>query len=133
LKKILIVDDDPSTRFVLRLILERAGYAVVEAGNGQTALDLTTPDPPPDIVLTDLMMPVMTGVELIRRLRLDPRTAGIRIVVVSSNADAAASLLSRGQVNAIVSKPFTASKLADGIRAVLGSPMSERQPRAGQG
>jgi len=132
LSKILIVDDDPSTRFVLRLILEREGYAVVEAGNGQAALDLIAPDPLPDIVMTDLMMPVMTGVELIRRLRSDPRTAGIRIVVVSSNADAAASLQSRGQVNAIVSKPFAAGKLADGIRAVLSNPMGGRQPRAGQ-
>ena len=132
LSKILIVDDDPSTRFVLRLILEREGYAVVEAGNGQAALDMIAPDPLPDIVMTDLMMPVMTGVELIRRLRSDPRTAEIRIVVVSSNADAAASLQSRGQVNAIVSKPFSAGKLADGIRAILGNPMSGRQPTAGQ-
>jgi CheY-like chemotaxis protein len=132
LKKVLIVDDDPSTRFVLRLILEREGYVVVEAGNGQAALDLIAPDSLPDIVMTDLMMPVMTGVELIRRLRLDPRTAAIRIVVVSSNADAATSLQSRGQVNAIVSKPFSAGKLADGVRAVLSNPMGGRQPRAGQ-
>jgi CheY-like chemotaxis protein len=132
LKKVLIVDDDPSTRFVLRLILEREGYVVVEAGNGQAALDLIAPDSLPDIVMTDLMMPIMTGVELIRRLRLDPRTAEIRIVVVSSNADAATSLQSRGQVNAIVSKPFSAGKLADGVRAVLSNPMGGRQPRAGQ-
>jgi CheY-like chemotaxis protein len=117
---------------VLRLILEREGYAVVEAGNGQAALDMIAPDPMPDIVMTDLMMPVMTGVELIRRLRSDPRTAGIRIVVVSSNADAAASLQSRGQVNATVSKPFTAGKLADGIRVVLSSQMSGPQPSGGR-
>lgn len=132
MKKILVVDDDPSTRFVLRMILEREGYAVVEAGNGQAALDLIKPDPLPDIVMTDLMMPVMTGSELIRRLRSDPRTAAIRIVVVSSNADAAASLQSAGQVNEIFSKPFTAGKLADGIRAILGNPTSGRQSMEGQ-
>lgn len=132
MKKVLIVDDDPSTRFVLRLILEREGYAVVEAGNGQAALDMIAPDPLPDIVMTDLMMPVMTGVELIRRLRSNPRTADIRIVVVSSNADAAASLQSRGQVNAIVSKPFAAGRLADGVRAVLSNPLNGPQPKGGR-
>ena len=114
---ILIVDDDPSTRFVLRLILEREGYKVLEAGNGAAALDMIRPDPLPDIVMTDLMMPVMTGVELVRRLRSDPRTAKVPIVVVSSNPDAAQSL----EVNAIVTKPFTAAKLADRIRSIAAA------------
>jgi len=122
LSTILIVDDDPSTRFVLRLILEREGYDVVEAGNGAAALDLIRPDPLPDMVMTDLMMPVMTGVELIRRLRSEPRTATMRIVVVSSNPEAAESL----EVDAVVTKPFTASKLADRIRAVVNNPIGGR-------
>jgi CheY-like chemotaxis protein len=117
LSTILIVDDDPSTRFVLRLILEREGYKVLEAGNGAAALDLIRPDPLPDIVMTDLMMPVMTGVELVRRLRSEPRTAKVRIVVVSSNPEAAQSL----KVDAIVTKPFTAAKLADRIRAIAAA------------
>jgi two-component system, chemotaxis family, chemotaxis protein CheY len=128
LSTILIVDDDPSTRFVLRLILEREGYKVVEAGNGKAALDMIRPDPLPDIVMTDLMMPVMTGMELIRQLRSEPRTAAISIVVVSSNADAAQSLQSSGEVDAIVSKPFTASKLADRIRAVAVHPKRGQEP-----
>jgi len=118
LSTILIVDDDPSTRFVLRLILEREGYDVVEAGNGAAALDLIRPDPLPDMVMTDLMMPVMTGVELIRRLRSET----MRIVVVSSNPEAAESL----EVDAVVTKPFTASKLADRIRAVANNPIGGR-------
>jgi CheY-like chemotaxis protein len=132
LKKILIVDDDPSTRFVVRLILEREGYVVVEAGNGQAALDLIKTDPLPDVVMTDLMMPVMTGGELIRRLRSDLRTAAIRIAVVSSNADAASSLWSSGQVDEIFGKPFTARKLADGIRAILSNSTSGRQSTGGR-
>jgi CheY-like chemotaxis protein len=122
LSTILIVDDDPSTRFVVRLILEREGYKVVEAGNGAAALDMIRPDPLPDIVMTDLMMPVMTGVELIRRLRSEPRTATMRIIVVSSNPEAALSL----EVDAIVTKPFTAAKLADRIRAVANNPIGGR-------
>jgi CheY-like chemotaxis protein len=123
LSTILIVDDDPSTRYVLRLILEREGYEILEAGNGEAALDMIRPSPLPDIVMTDLMMPVMTGMELIQRLRAEPRTAGIPIVVVSSNADAARRLQASGQVDAIISKPFTASKLADRIRSVVTNPM----------
>jgi len=117
LSTILIVDDDPSTRFVLRLILEREGYKIVEAGNGAAALDMIRPDPLPDIVMTDLMMPVMTGVELVRRLRSEPRTAKIRIVVVSGNPEAAHGL----EVDAIVTKPFNAVKLADRIRTIVAA------------
>jgi two-component system chemotaxis response regulator CheY len=123
LSSILIVDDDPSTRFVLRLVLEREGYKVMEAGNGAAALEMIRPDPLPDIVMTDLMMPVMTGIELIRRLRSEPRTATLRIVVVSSNPDAAQTL----EVDAIVTKPFTAAKLADRIRSVANNPDGGRR------
>jgi CheY-like chemotaxis protein len=132
LSTILIVDDDPSTRFVLRLILEREGHRILEAGNGAAALDMIRPDPLPDIVMTDLMMPLMTGMELIRRLRSEPRTAAIPIVVVSSNADAAQNLQASGEVDAIVSKPFTASKLADRIRTVTGHPTRGQEPMGGQ-
>jgi CheY-like chemotaxis protein len=132
LSRILIVDDDPSTRFVLRMILEREGYTIVEAGNGAAALDLIRPDPLPDIVMTDLMMPVMTGMQLIQRLRSEPRTASIPIVVVSSNPEAALKLQASGHVNAIVTKPFTASKLADRIRDIVNGPTTGPQPTGGR-
>jgi CheY-like chemotaxis protein len=112
--KILIVDDDPSIRFLLRAILEGEGYSVLEAGNGQAALNAITSEAVPDIVMTDLMMPVMTGAELIVRLRSQASTARIPIVVVSSNAKAVESLA----VDAIITKPFSAANLADRVRAV---------------
>lgn len=112
--KILIVDEDPSIRFLLRAILEGEGYSVLEAGNGQAALNAITSEALPDIVMTDLMMPVMTGAELIVRLRSQARTAKIPIVVVSSNAKAVENLT----VDAIITKPFSAASLADRVRAV---------------
>lgn len=118
MSRILIVDDDPSTRFVLRLILEKEGYEVIEAAHGEAALDVVRSDPLPDVVMTDLMMPIMGGLELIQRLRAEPRTASISIVVVSSNPEAARSLKATGLVDAIISKPFDAAALAGGIRAV---------------
>ena len=118
MSRILVVDDDPSTRFVLRLILEKEGYEIIEAPHGEAALDVIRSDPLPDVVMTDLMMPIMGGLELIQRLRAEPRTASIRIVVVSSNPEAARSLKASGLVDAIIGKPFDAAILAGGIRAV---------------
>jgi CheY-like chemotaxis protein len=118
LTRILIVDDDPSTRFVLRLILERAGHEVLEASDGVKALEILSSDPLPDIVTSDLMMPMMSGFELVHRLRSEARTLAVPIVVVTSNPDAALSLASAGLVNAIVSKPFTAAAFAERIREV---------------
>jgi CheY-like chemotaxis protein len=122
LSTILIVDDDPGTRFVLRLILERASYRIVEAAHGGEALDLIgAADPAPDIVMTDLMMPVMNGFELVRRLRLERRTAEIPIVIVSSNPDAAQDLHASGLVCAVVGKPFDATELVERLRAVASN------------
>ena len=125
MSKILIVDDDPGTRFVCRLILERQGYEVVEAGNGEAALHLTRPNPLPRVVLTDLMMPIMGGFELIHRLRSELRTAAVPIVVVTSNPEAARSLLASGLVDAVVGKPFNAAGLADRIRAIARDALRE--------
>ena len=120
LTRILVVDDDPSTRFVIKLILENADFEVAEAKDGQDALNMIRPDPLPDIVSTDLMMPFVTGMELIRRLRAEPRTAKIPIVVVSGNPEAARELEIDGLVNAIISKPFDATKLVEGMRVAAG-------------
>lgn len=118
IKKILIVDDDPSVRHVFRLILESEGYEIAEAGHGEAALDLIRPDPLPLAVVIDLVMPILGGEELVRRLRSEPRTAAIPIVIVSSNPEAAQSLLASGLVDAVVNKPFAAAGLAARIRAI---------------
>jgi CheY-like chemotaxis protein len=116
--RILIVDDDPSTRFVLRLILEREGHEIIEASDGVKALEILSSDPLPDIVTSDLMMPMMSGFELVHRLRSEARTLAVPIVVVTSNPDAALSLASAGLVSSIVSKPFTAASFVESIREV---------------
>ena len=122
LTRILVVDDDPSTRFVIKLILEKAGFEIAEARHGEEALDMIRPGPLPDIVSTDLMMPFVNGIDLIRRLRAEQRTAKIPIVVVSGNPEAARELQIEGLVNAIIRKPFDATKLVECIRAAAGQP-----------
>lgn len=111
---ILVVDDDPSIRFLLRQILENEQYTVLEAGNGMAALDAIRSGAHPDIVMTDLMMPVMSGAEMIVRLRSEASTAKIPIVVVSGNPEAVKDL----SVDAIVTKPFGAADVASRVRAI---------------
>ena len=86
--RILVVDDESDARFLLRYEFERAGYEVSEAEHGLAALTSIL-ESAPDVVVTDMMMPVMDGVELIRWLRADPRTARIPIFCVSGNHDLA--------------------------------------------
>jgi CheY-like chemotaxis protein len=117
---VLIVDDDASTRVVLRLVLETAGFEVVEAEHGEAALAHFSLKPP-DIITTDLKMPVLSGEALIERLRSHPKTASIPIVVVSGNSTAAKALHSSGRVEAVVNKPFSAVDLADCVRALISN------------
>ena len=107
MRRILIVEDDPSIRFMLRLILERAGHEVLEAQHGAAAL-VTLEGELPDLVLTDLMMPVMGGSELIQHLRADPRTAELPVLVVSCNPDAIDPLT---RADAVIAKPFLPANL----------------------
>src|SRR5579864_5284112 len=113
----LVVDDDSETRSLVRLILETEGYAVVEAAHGEEALGLIGSNPVPDVIVTDLAMPILNGVALIERLESEPRTATVPIVVVSAS-DEARVLETSGRVDAVVRKPFDATAFAECIRGL---------------
>jgi CheY-like chemotaxis protein len=102
--RILIVDDEPDVRFMMRLILEGAGYQVTEARHGTAGLT-SAKVRRPDLVITDVMMPTMDGLEFIERLRANPKTAAIPILVVSGNSELATA------ANARLRKPFTRREL----------------------
>ena len=97
--KVLIVDDEPDLLFLLKMVLETAGYHVVEASDGEEALAKLAEESP-DMIITDLMMPVMNGRELIQKLRANPATSRLPIMLVSLNPDAAAG------ADAVVAKPY---------------------------
>jgi CheY-like chemotaxis protein len=85
---ILIVDDDGSIREMLRLFLEMKGYTVSSAINGQDALDhLGQSAELPQLILLDLMMPVMSGVEFRAAQRQTPALAGIPVALISADAN----------------------------------------------
>jgi CheY-like chemotaxis protein len=115
--RILVVDDEPDQRVLLRRIFERAGHEVREAGHGAAALEAVR-ESAPDLVVTDMMMPVMDGPEFIRRLRAEPATAGIPILAASADPRLA------GSADAVVAKPYSSQRLievADGLLAKKGS------------
>ena len=99
-----MVDDEPAMRFMLRRVFERAGHEVIEAENGAAALHAASTTPL-DLVVTDIMMPVMNGVELIERLRRGPETAAIPILAVTGDWQLAA------RADAITPKPFREHEL----------------------
>jgi CheY-like chemotaxis protein len=101
---ILVVDDEPDVRFMIRLILEQAGHQVAESANGSMALQRIH-EKLPDLIVTDIMMPVMNGAELIARLRADPVTFGIPILAVTGDPDRA------GEADATLAKPFVPKEL----------------------
>jgi two-component system chemotaxis sensor kinase CheA len=82
---VLVVDDTAVVRELERSILEEAGYRVRTARDGREALATLTGDPP-DLVVTDVDMPYLDGLELTRSIRADPRLAGLPVVVVTSKA-----------------------------------------------
>jgi CheY-like chemotaxis protein len=82
---VLIADDRSSSRELLRLVLERAGYAVIEAEDGNQALDQTRSGNP-DLVLMDLQMPGLDGYEVLAALRSDPRFTTLPVLALTASA-----------------------------------------------
>jgi CheY-like chemotaxis protein len=81
---ILIVDDDEDVVNLSTRWLEGAGYSVEHAPDGHAALDLLDKDPLPTLVLLDVMLPKIDGFEVLRRLRADPRTKTLPVVMITS-------------------------------------------------
>jgi len=114
---ILIVDDDPMIRSVLEALLEDEGFAPVTASNGHEALRMIH-DNPPSLILMDLMMPVMSGVDAVRELKSNPLTAGIPVIAMSAGfilRESIDDLLA----DSIIAKPFDLDALIASIHATL--------------
>jgi len=98
---------------MMRQIFEGAGYTVTEARHGATGLKSANATPP-DLVITDVMMPTMGGLELIERLRSNWGTAAIPILVVSGNSELAVA------ADARVRKPFLPEELLNAVALLIG-------------
>lgn len=102
--RILVVDDDEDCRRALRTFLEASGYRVTEAGNGEEALDRAR-ETGPDLILLDIMMPDVDGLEAARRIRSASDVGDVRIVAMSAMEGAEQASAAAG-CDACVSKPL---------------------------
>lgn len=114
--KILIVDDEPQIRTLLRATLGRAGYSVVEASSGREALNAKGIDKP-DLILLDLGLPDRDGLELVSVLRAEPRSALI-VVSARDQTEQKVAALDLG-ADDYVTKPFDTEELLARVRASL--------------
>lgn len=124
---ILLVDDDPSCTALLKRYLESEGYEVLSAKNGQQAIDLLN-QTPPDLIITDVMMPKMDGYELLQEIRQDPMTNWIPVIFLSAKSLSSDRLrgLSAG-ANAYIVKPFNVDELMIQVKSLLQSSQLLRQ------
>ena len=120
-KKILVADDEPNIVTALEFLLERNGYQVRTARNGDEALKAIESDPP-DLVLLDIMMPVKSGYEVCRRIREEPEWRHIKVVMLSAKGrDAEVSKGLAMGADLYVTKPFSTRELLGQIQALLGA------------
>ena len=117
--RVLITDDDPITRMLVKLLLERENYEVLEATNGREAVEIATRERP-DLLLIDLNMPEMDGYEAIARLRQDFSMATLPIVVLTAEDSPGIEqrVLQLGADDYIL-KPFEAPALLSRVHAVF--------------
>lgn len=85
-KKILVVDDSKTSLFLQRMILQKASYQVVTAMDGEEGVDKAASERP-DLVLMDVVMPRMNGFEAVRRIRDEPLTSGIPVIMVTTRGE----------------------------------------------
>ena len=121
-KKILLVDDDSRVRESLRRLLERIGFDVLAAPDGQGALDSLVRTVP-DMVLMDIMMPGISGVEALRRIRADPSLQSLPVVLMSGGFDPNEELGEEcPPLDGFLAKPFGLPELSYEINRLLGEP-----------
>ena len=117
--RILVVEDDPDIAALVVRYLEKADFSVDRVANGRDALDAIA-ERPPDLVVLDLMLPQVTGLEVCRRLRSDTRTAAVPVIMLTARAEESDRIvgLELG-ADDYLSKPFSPGELVARVRALL--------------
>jgi two-component system, cell cycle response regulator DivK len=120
MKKILIVEDKPASRELLRTVLEQQGYGVVEAEDGEQAL-IRVREEVPDLVLMDLQIPARNGYDVLREMRKDSRLNHVPVVAVTANAmpEDQDKVLAAG-FTGYIAKPVALARLREEVNRILG-------------
>ncbi len=118
---ILIVDDDPDIVRLIKTYLSKNNYKILEASNGESAMDLVA-SKHPDLVVLDVNMPGLSGLEVCRNLRADKKTQNIPIIILSARKDDIDKVLGlEFGADDYVTKPFNVNELVLRINGVLKS------------
>jgi CheY-like chemotaxis protein len=113
--RVLVVDDDPTLRLVIRLVLERGGYEIDEAPHGKAALEAMT-SAVPDVVVADMRMPVMSGLELIHRMRAEAATERVPVILLTGVSDVGDM---KDLASAVLIKPFEPAHLLSTVGELI--------------
>ncbi len=122
MSKVLVVEDSPPQREMISSLLKDSGLSVTSAGDGIEALEQIQQDRP-DIVVLDIVMPRMNGYELCRRLKDNPKTKELPIVMCSTKGEEFDRYWGMRQgANAYIAKPFQPQELVSTVRKLLRNP-----------
>ena len=119
-KRVLLAEDEPNIAELLRFLLGRAGFVVDAETDGEAALAAALADQP-EVVILDVMLPGLDGLEVLRRLRADPRGKALRTIVLTAKgqrADRQAAM--DGGADLFITKPFSNEELVAAVRRLAG-------------
>jgi DNA-binding response OmpR family regulator len=119
-EKILVVDDNEDVAVITARFLSAKGYQVVTASDGKRALEMIAEEPP-DCILLDIMMPELSGIEVLNELKRSPKTSAIPVIMVTAkirDEDVLAGY--KEGADYYITKPFSSEQLLYGVRLVLG-------------
>ena len=119
--RILIVEDHPTMREAMRLVLEGEGFQIAEAADGPSALEAIRQDVP-DLVFLDLHIPGMTGADVLTAVKADPTTAGVRVIVVTADGEEGREPAMAMGADEYFTKPFSPITLLKTVERVLAAP-----------
>lgn len=120
MRKLLIVDDEEGIRSLVRMTLESDRYEILEAVEGSEAIELARAHRP-DLVLLDIMLPDQSGIEILRELKKDPRTAGATVVMLTAKAQGSdISDAEEAGADGYFTKPFSPIALLTKVGQIFG-------------
>jgi two-component system alkaline phosphatase synthesis response regulator PhoP len=123
--EILIVEDHPTMREAMRMVLEHEGFEIREASDGQAALAMAK-QRPPDLVFLDLNIPGASGADVLRELKAEPATANVRVIIVTAVGEEGREYVLSLGADEYFTKPFSPLALLRTVEKVL-------QPRSAEG
>ena len=116
--KILIIEDSDDTREMMAKLLELESFTVVTARNGQSGIEQASSERP-DLIITDINMPILNGIEMTRRLRAEPELKAIPILALTAYGDNLANEAIKAGANQVAIKPLEFDALIEAIKRLL--------------